>query len=135
MALVPIAAAIVRATEQIATRTGDAIGSAQRDVRNSAGVDHRTGGAASGYLEMVRGSLIGVLANLLLTLGLSFFLGGVCYHDQRFNASAARTYSTMMLLAAISMGVPSGFRRDLRGAVPPTVHFDWPPRGELHTFG
>jgi len=56
--------------------------------------------------------LIGaILANLLLTLGLSFFLGGLRYHDQRFNSSAARTYSTMMLLAAISMGVPSGFSR------------------------
>ena len=99
----------VARTEQIATRTGDAIGGLlNATFGKCAGVDHRTGGAASGYLEMVRGSLIGaVLANLLLTLGLSFFLGGVCYHDQRFNASAARTYSKMMLLAAISMGVPA----------------------------
>ena len=66
----------------------------------------------AGYLDMVRASLIGaILANLLLALGLSFLLGGIRYHDQRFNPMAARTYSTMMLLAAMSMGVPSGFSR------------------------
>lgn len=75
LAIVPIAATIVRATEQIATRTGDAIG----------GLLNATFGNApeliialvtlrAGYLDMVRASLIGaILANLLLALGLSFF--------------------------------------------------------------
>jgi Ca2+:H+ antiporter len=66
----------------------------------------------AGYLDMVRASLIGaILANLLLALGTSFLLGGIRHHDQRFNPTAARTYSTMMLLAAVSMGIPSGFSR------------------------
>jgi Ca2+:H+ antiporter len=66
----------------------------------------------AGYLEMVGASLIGaILANLLLALGISFLLGGVRHHDQHFNPMAARTYSTMMLLAAMSMGVPSAFSR------------------------
>jgi Ca2+:H+ antiporter len=66
----------------------------------------------AGYLDMVRASLIGaILANLLLALGTSFLLGGIRYHDQRFNPMAARMYSTMMLLAAVSMGVPSAFSR------------------------
>jgi Ca2+:H+ antiporter len=42
---------------------------------------------------MVRASLVGaILANLLLALGVSFLLGGLRYHEQRFNATAARAY-------------------------------------------
>ncbi len=37
-------------------------------------------------------------------LGISFFLGGLRYHDQKYNPLAARTYSSMMLIAAISPG-------------------------------
>src|SRR5439155_2359527 len=113
LALVPIAAAIVRATEQMATRTGDAIGGLlNATFGNAPELIISLVALRARYLEMVLASLIGaILANLLLTLGLSFFLGGLRYHDQRFNSSAARTYSTMMLLAAISMGVPSGFSR------------------------
>jgi Ca2+:H+ antiporter len=60
----------------------------------------------------VRASLIGaILANLMLALGVAFLLGGIRHHDQKYNAGAARVYSTMMLLAAVSMLVPSAFSR------------------------
>jgi Ca2+:H+ antiporter len=50
-------------------------------------------------------SLIGaILANLLLALGLSFFLSGIRHHVQRFNPTAARTYSTMMPSASVAWG-------------------------------
>ena len=60
------------------------------------------------------------LAELLVTtavIGLimagifAFLVGGLRYHEQRFNATAARAYSTMMFLAAVSMIVPSAFSR------------------------
>ena len=64
----------------------------------------------AGYLSMVRASLVGaIIANLLLALGLSFLLGGIRNHDQKFNPLATRTYSTMMFIAAVSMAVPAGF--------------------------
>jgi Ca2+:H+ antiporter len=63
-------------------------------------------------MDMVRGSIIGaILANLLLALGVAFLLGGVRYSDQTYNAGASRIYSTMMLLAAMSLAVPSAFSR------------------------
>jgi len=113
LAIVPIASMIVHATEQIARHTGDAIGGLlNATFGNLPELIIALVALRAGYLEMVRASLIGaILANLLLALGLSFLLGGIKYHDQRFNPSAARTYSTMMLLAAVSMGVPSGFSR------------------------
>src|SRR4051795_3415428 len=113
LALIPIAGLIVQATEQIAVRTGDAIGGLlNATFGNAPELIIGLVALRAGYLDMVRASLIGaILANLLLALGLAFFLGGLRHHDQRFNASAARTYSTMMLLAAVSMGVPSSFSR------------------------
>jgi Ca2+:H+ antiporter len=113
LAIIPIAGAIVRATEQIAMRTSDAAGGLlNATFGNAPELIIALVALKAGYLEMVRASLIGaILANVLLALGVSFLVGGIRYHDQRFNPVAARTYSTMMLLAAVSMGVPSAFSR------------------------
>jgi len=115
LAIVPIAALIVQATEQISTRTGDAIGGLlNATFGNAPELIIATVALRAGYLDMVRASLIGaILANLLLALGLSFFLGGLRYRDQKYNPLAARTYSTMMLIAVISLLVPSAFSRIL----------------------
>jgi Ca2+:H+ antiporter len=115
LALIPIAGLIVKATEEIALRTNDAVGGLLNATFGNA-PELIIGMVAlrAGLLDMVRASLIGaILANLLLALGLSFFLGGIRHHVQRFNPAAARTYSTMMLLAAMSMGIPSSFSRYL----------------------
>ena len=113
LAIIPIARMIVLATEQLAVRTGDAVGGLlNATFGNAPELIIALVALKAGYLDMVRASLIGaILANLLLTLGVSFLLGGIRYHDQHFNPMAARTYSTMMLLAAVSMGVPSAFSR------------------------
>jgi Ca2+:H+ antiporter len=108
LALIPIAGLIVNATEQIALRTNDAVGGLLNATFGNA-PELIIGMVAlrAGLLNMVRASLIGaILANLLLTLGLSFFLGGIRHHVQRFNPAAARTYSTMMLLASMTWGYP-----------------------------
>src|SRR5262249_54123424 len=70
----------------------------------------------AGLFDMVRASLAGaILANLLLGMGLAFFLGGLRRHDQEYNAGAARIYSSMMLIAVMSLAVPSAFARLLVG--------------------
>ena len=113
LAIVPIAALIVHATEQIATRTGDAIGGLlNATFGNAPELIIAVVALKAGYLDMVRASIIGaILANLLLALGVAFLLGGFRFHDQKFNATGARAYSTMMLLAAVSLAVPSAFSR------------------------
>jgi Ca2+:H+ antiporter len=113
LAILPIAALIVRSTEQIATRTGDAIGGLlNATFGNAPELIISIVALRSGYLAMVRASLVGaILANLLLALGVAFFLGGRRYHEQRFNPVATRAYSTMMFIAAVSMAVPSAFSR------------------------
>jgi len=115
VAIIPIAALIVHATEQIATRTGDAVGGLlNATFGNAPELIIALVALKAGLLDMVRASLVGaILANLLLALGVGFVTGGLRYHDQRFNPTAARAYSTMMFLAAVSMTVPSAFSRVL----------------------
>ena len=115
VSIVPIAALIVRATEQIAHRTGDAVGGLlNATFGNAPELIIALVALRAGYLDMVRASLVGaILANLLLALGVGFLTGGLRFHDQRFNPTAARAYSTMMFLAAVSLTVPSAFSRVL----------------------
>ena len=112
-AIVPIASLIVRATEHIATYTGDAVGGLlNATFGNAPELIIAIVALRAGLLDMVRASLIGaILANLLLALGIAFLLGGLRFRDQTYNAGAARLYSSMMLIAVISLMVPSSFSR------------------------
>ncbi len=113
LAIVPVAALIVRATEHLAAHTGDAIGGLlNATFGNAPELIFALVALRAGYMDMVRCSIIGaILANLLLALGTAFLLGGIRYRDQTYNAGASRIYSTMMLLAAMSLAVPSAFSR------------------------
>ena len=113
LAIVPVASLIVRATEQIATRTGDAVGGLlNATFGNAPELIIAFVALKAGLLDMVRASLIGaILANILLALGVAFFLGGLRYRDQDYNPAAARVYSSMMLIAVVSLAVPSAFSR------------------------
>ena len=113
LAIVPAARLIVAGTEQIATRTGDAVGGLlNATFGNLPELIIATIALRAGLVEMVRASIIGaILANLLMALGAAFLLGGLRHGTQSFNASAARVYSSMMLLAVICLGGPAVFER------------------------
>jgi Ca2+:H+ antiporter len=113
LAIVPIARLIVLSTEQLAVRTGDAIGGLlNATFGNAPELIIALVALKAGYFDMVRASIIGaILANLMLATGVAFLLGGLRYHTQEYNAGAARLYSSMMLISAVSLGVPSAFNR------------------------
>jgi Ca2+:H+ antiporter len=115
LAIVPIAAMIVRATEHLSTRTGDAVGGLlNATFGNAPELIIATVALRAGLFDMVRASIIGaILANLLLALGIAFLLGGLRKHDQEYNPAAAQMYSSMMLIAVLSLIVPSAFSRFL----------------------
>jgi Ca2+:H+ antiporter len=120
LSIVPIASAIVHATEQLAHYTGDAIGGLLNSTfGNAPEIIIGVVALRAGLFDMVLASLAGaILANLLLALGLTFFLGGLKYHEQTYRAEATRTYVSMMLLAVTSMAVPSAFVGLSAGAAP-----------------
>jgi Ca2+:H+ antiporter len=113
LAIVPIAALIVRSTEHLATYTGEAIGGLlNATFGNAPELIIALVALKAGLLDMVRASLAGaILANLLLALGIAFLVGGLRVRTQTYNAGAARVYSSMMLIAVISLLVPSAFSR------------------------
>ena len=113
LAIVPIAALIVRSTEQLATYTGDAVGGLlNATFGNAPELIIALVALRAGFFDMVRASIIGsILANLMLATGVAFFVGGLRHHTQEYNAGAARLYSSMMLISAVSLGVPSAFNR------------------------
>jgi Ca2+:H+ antiporter len=112
LAIVPIAAWIVRSTEQLAHYTGDAVGGLlNATFGNAPELIIAVVALRAGLFDMVLASLVGaILANLLLALGMAFFLGGLRHRDQTYRADATRVYVSMMLLAVTSMAVPSAFR-------------------------
>ncbi len=120
LSIVPIARLIGDSTEQLATYTGDAVG----------GLLNATFGnlpeliiviiaLKAGLHQMVLGSLAGaILANLLMAMGVSFLVGGSKFHNQDYNVTSIRVYSSMMLIAVISLAIPSGFHILTTDAVP-----------------
>ena len=128
IAIVPIAAGIVRATEQLAERTGDAVGGLlNATFGNAPELIIAVVALRAGLFDMVRASLVGaILANLLLALGGSFLLGGLRHHEQEFNPATTRLYGSMMLLATTSLMVPSAFSRLFTGQelALPEVHLN-----------
>jgi Ca2+:H+ antiporter len=111
LSIIPIAKLIVHSTEQLATYTGDAIGGLlNATFGNFPELIIAVVALKAGLYTMVLASLVGaILANLLLALGLSFFIGGTKFHIQEYNSVSARVYASMMFVAVISLAVPSSF--------------------------
>jgi Ca2+:H+ antiporter len=120
LAIVPIAALIVRSTEHLSEKTGDTVGGLlNATFGNAPELIISIVALRAGLHDMVRASLVGaLLANLLLAQGASFLLGGLRHHEQKFNARSSKLYASMMLIAVISLIVPSAFSRFLSAAGP-----------------
>ena len=115
LAIVPLAGLIVRSTEQVAERTGPAIGGLlNATFGNLPEMIIAVVALRAGLVDMVRASLIGaILANVLLALGVSFLLGGRRHHVMEYNPTGARTYASMLMLAVVTLAVPAAFHRFL----------------------
>jgi Ca2+:H+ antiporter len=115
LAIVPLAALIVRSTEQVAEHTGPAVGGLlNATFGNLPELIICVVALRVGLVEMVRASLIGtILANVLLALGVAFLLGGRRYHVMDYNPAGARTYASMLMLAVVTLAVPAAFHRFL----------------------
>jgi Ca2+:H+ antiporter len=115
LSIIPIASMIERSTGQLATHTGDSLGGLlSATFGNAPELIMALVALKAGYLDMVRATIVGtILANLLLVLGAAFLLGGLRHHDQDYSSSASRVYSSMMLIAVMSLAVPSAFSRIL----------------------
>ena len=112
LGIIPLAGLIVQATEQIAHRTGDAVGGLlNATFGNAPELIIAIVALRAGLNDMVRASLVGaILANMLLGLGLAFLLGGLRHHDQEFDPRGTQMQVSLMIMAVISLMVPGSFQ-------------------------
>jgi Ca2+:H+ antiporter len=65
-------------------------------------------------ITIVKTSLIGsMLSNLLLVMGMSFFLGGVNRSEQYFNVTVAQTAASLLALCIASLIIPTVFHNTI----------------------
>ncbi|HYX20379.1 MAG TPA: calcium/proton exchanger [Thermoanaerobaculia bacterium] len=120
LAIVPLAGLLSQATENVAARTGDAVGGLlNATFGNMTELVITVTALRAGMLDLVKASIAGaVVSNSLFTLGGAFLLGGLRHRTQEFNVSNARVQSQMLLLASIALLIPSAVTRLDRLNVP-----------------
>jgi Ca2+:H+ antiporter len=109
VAIVPLAALLSLATEQVAARTGDAVGGLlNATLGNLTELIIGLAALRAGEYMLVKASLAGaIVTNTLFMMGAAFLIGGLRHHVQTFNLSNARLQLTLLLLAAFGLTVPS----------------------------
>ncbi len=107
--LIPAAAIMGRATEELAARSGPGIGGLLNvTFGNFPELIIALFALNQGLHEVVKASIVGsVIGNLLLVLGASMLVGGMRRARQQFNATAASAQSTMLVLALAALLMPA----------------------------
>jgi Ca2+:H+ antiporter len=111
LGVIPTAALMGRATEELAARSGPGIGGLLNvTFGNAPELIIALFALGAGLQEVVKASLIGsVIGNVLLVLGAAMFAGGLGRERQRFNRVSASAQSSMLLLAVAALTMPAIF--------------------------
>lgn len=109
VAIIPWAAMLSHATEEIALRTGETIGGLlNASFGNAVELIVAIIALVKRNVLIVQASLIGsMLSNLLLVLGMCFFFGGIDRVEQHFNVTVAQTAASLLILAVGSLIMPT----------------------------
>ena len=111
LGVIPTAALMGRATEELATRAGPGIGGFLNvTFGNAPEIIIALFALNAGLQEVVKASLIGsILGNILLVMGMAMLVGGRRRERQHFNATAANLIALMLLLAIVALIMPAVF--------------------------
>jgi Ca2+:H+ antiporter len=111
LGIVPTAALMGLATEELAARSGPGIGGLLNvTFGNAPELIIAMFALGEGLQEVVKASIVGsIIGNVLLVLGASMLVGGLRYQRQTFSAAAASAQSTMLMLAAAALVMPAIF--------------------------
>ncbi|PVH92446.1 Calcium/proton exchanger [Periconia macrospinosa] len=114
-AIIPLAAMLSYATEELALRVGETLGGLlNASFGNAVELIVSIQALAKHEVTIVKTSLIGsMLSNLLLVLGMSFFLGGINRSEQYFNVTVAQTAASLLALCIASLIIPTVFHNML----------------------
>ena len=118
IAIMPLAFLMGKATEEIALRTGEAVGGLLNATFGNA-VEMIIAGLAlyaasqndvikEPMITVTQASLIGsILGNLLLVFGLALLWGGLNHKVQNFNQETGQMNGSLLLLAIVALIIPS----------------------------
>jgi Ca2+:H+ antiporter len=111
LSIVPVAALMGHATENLAAKTGPTIGGLlNATFGNATELIIAFFALQAGKTEVVKASITGsMIANILLVLGLALFLGGLKFKTQTFNKQVAGSLSSLLLIVMIAFLVPAVF--------------------------
>ena len=118
--VIPPAALMGRATEELAARSGPGIGGLLNvTFGNFPELIIAFFALLEGLQEVVKASIIGsIIGNILLVLGAAMFVGGLGRREQRFEAQAVNAQSAMLLLAVTALVMPAVFQLVDGGSLP-----------------
>jgi Ca2+:H+ antiporter len=119
ISLIPLAGLIGTGTEQLAARSGPAVGGfLNATFGNAAELIIAFVALRDGHVELVKASISGsIVGNLLLVLGASCFIGGLGRKSQKFHRTAATNMAAMLFLAVVALVMPAVFDLSLYGTL------------------
>lgn len=120
LGVVPTAALMGRATEELAHRSGPGVGGLLNvTFGNAPELIIALFALEKGLQEVVKASIIGsILGNLLLVMGAAFLIGGWGRERNKFVAEAASAQASMLLLAVVALVLPAMFLLAQGGELP-----------------
>ncbi|MSW84574.1 MAG: calcium/proton exchanger [Actinobacteria bacterium] len=126
LGVIPTAAMMGRATEELAARSGPGIGGLLNvTFGNAPELIIALFALEAGLHEVVKASIVGsIIGNVLLVLGASMIAGGARRRGeiQQFNRSAASSQASMLLLATVAVIMPAVYVMvDANGLPSPTA--------------
>ena len=109
--IVPLSKIVGSATETLGAYLGPTLGGLlNASMGNAPELIIGIFALKNGLIKVVKASLTGsIIGNLLLTLGVAMFAGGLRYPHQKFNVAAARLSMSMMFLAVAGLMIPALF--------------------------
>src|SRR4028118_1727286 len=109
LAIIPLAAWMGTATEEIAVVLGANLGGLlNATFGNAAELIIGIVALNAGLIDVVKASITGsIMSNLLLVMGFAMLLGGLRYKEQEFQPIVARLNASAMNLAVIAILVPT----------------------------
>jgi Ca2+:H+ antiporter len=109
--VIPTAALMGRATEELAAQTGPGIGGLLNvTFGNAPELIIALFALGKGLQEVVKASIVGsIISNILLVLGAAMFFGGRRREKQTFNRTMAHSQAAMLLLALVAVVMPALF--------------------------
>ncbi|SCU82369.1 LANO_0B05974g1_1 [Lachancea nothofagi CBS 11611] len=115
VAIIPLAAILAFATEELADKAGSTLGGLlNATLGNAVELIVSIIALRSGQVTIVQASMLGsILSNLLLVLGFCFLAGGYNRVEQNFNQTAAQTMSSLLAISCASLLIPAAFRASL----------------------